>query len=38
MAFAIFRLPFPEAGKQEQNKTINRQLFFLWLDNVFVFD
>jgi hypothetical protein len=33
--FVIFRPPFP--GQEAAIKTINRQLFFVWLDNAFVF-
>src|SRR5207237_7411812 len=35
ISFGIFRSRF---SLREAEKTINRQLFFVWLDNVFVFD
>jgi hypothetical protein len=31
-------LRFPKTGGEQYNKTINRQLFFVWLDNAFVSD
>jgi hypothetical protein len=36
LAFAIFRPPFPEE-RGANKQTINRQLFFVWLNNEFAF-
>ena len=35
--FAIFRSPFPRREPGIFLTTINRQLFFVWLDNAFAF-
>ena len=36
MRFATFHAPLP--NRNRQIKTINRQLFFVWLHNAFEFD
>ena len=35
---AIFRVPFQRFERGEVSRTINRQLFFLWLDKESAFD